>query len=125
MSTAYWFRGTLVFADASAVDAARRELVAEGYADHEDNQLDPACLAWSGQTLTIEQRGWMPHLCVDITTGALATWARHASRGEVVVLFEEDGYGERLFAGDVESEEIDPDDVDALVEAWERESDAS
>jgi hypothetical protein len=124
MSTAYWFRGTLVFAGTSAIEAARRELDAEGYAGHADNALDPASLTWAGDTLTIEQRGWMPHLCVDISTGALATWARHASSGEVIVLLEEDGHGERLFAGEVESVEIEPDDVDVLVGAWKREVDA-
>jgi hypothetical protein len=120
MSVATWFRGRLEFRDADAIARAKQELASDGCDRHEDNAIEESDLVWAGTVLTIDRRGWMPYSCFQISSHVLATYAEHASRGDIVALNVEDGYGERIVAGG-ESDELDEDEVEALrrEHGWE------
>lgn len=131
MSTEYWFRGELVFADAASVAAARAELHDGGYVGHEDNLVSDEALRWNGLTLTIDDRGSMPYAAFEISASVMSTWARHALSGEVLTVSIEDGHGERHRAGgagddgEEVDDELDDDEIEALRAeyGWESEDD--
>ena len=124
MSTGYWFRGRLSFASESAIGAARDELEEGGARTSPDNPFRDRELPIVDRVLTLEERGWMPYTCLEIACWVLGTWARHAAQGELLVLYTQDGYGLRIPAGG-EDEELEPEEVDALLEQWSHESGTS
>ena len=113
MTVSFLFRAKLQFRNPAAIDAARHELADEGYQDHEDNLLPEAELKWRGLELTVESSGSMPYSCFEISSGVLATYARHAATGEALAVNTEDGAGARYLPGG-KSEALEDDEVAAL-----------
>jgi hypothetical protein len=113
MSTEFWFRGSLEFANDAAIDAVKKSLEEERCIGHADNLITDDDLTWSGRTLTVKSSGSMPYSCYEISSFVLSLYAQHAQRGELITLNVEGGYGTRHLAGG-SSEELDEATIAAL-----------
>jgi hypothetical protein len=113
VSTEFWFRGSLQFADDAAIEAVKQSLEEEGCIGHADNLITDDDLKWSGRTLTVESSGSMPYSCFEISSFVLSLYAQHAQRGELITLNVEGGYGDRHLAGG-STEELDEATIAAL-----------
>ncbi len=110
MSVEYWLKGRVTL-DAAGRKAAEAELDEEGF---DDAVLSEEGFVWSGDELTVDERGSSSYSDFDNSSCVLAIYARHAKTGELFAINIEDGTGERYPAGSEEAIELDDAEVDAL-----------
>lgn len=117
MGLTYLLFAELEFNDPSAIAAATQELEDDGIWSSPDNLLAKTDLEWDGLKLGLRHGGSMPYSCFHVTRLVLATYARHAARGDAYAINTQDGVGEhyRPGADDADDDEIPADELDAIT----------